>query len=426
MTRTVHLHVGSPKSGTTYLQRILDGNREALADAGVLVVGDAQVDRVQAALQLREDPRVAKLPPHRQRMWDELVARMRAWDGDRAILSYELLSAATPDQVARAMSDLAGLEVHVVITARDLARSVSSAWQERLKFGLTTPLEEWRPPAADVVRGEWGWRTLDPASVTERWGSGLPPERIHLVTVPRPGAGEAELWRRFAEACDLSGATVSLTPARTNESLGAAPAEMLRRLNTRLRPPLDTDRAQARWLRDVLAHRILVPQGGEPLAITEEQFAEAAARADAAIAALAERGVRVHGDLEELRATRPEGALPSEATDAAVLDVALDTVLELLLLLRERTVDAPDERPGGTKRLVQRAAQWVSRSSAGDRDEELPGRIAAIEAAIAEDRALHQRVAALQDVVTELLMTADLRDGGILYDAIRRYRTETL
>ena len=63
MTERVYLHVGTPKSGTTYLQRVLDHNRERLAAAGVLVVGDEHVDRVHAALVVREDPRVRTLPP---------------------------------------------------------------------------------------------------------------------------------------------------------------------------------------------------------------------------------------------------------------------------------------------------------------------------------------------------------------------------
>lgn len=426
MTRTLYLHVGSPKSGTTYLQRILDNNRDRLAEAGVLVVGREHVDRVQAALQVREDPRWQALPPRRRDMWGRLVTQIREWQGESAVLSYELFSAASAAQAKRALESLDGIEVHLVITSRDLARSVPSAWQERLKFGLTTSLEAWTPPAK---KGEWGWRTTDPAAVAARWGATLPPDHVHIVTVPRTRAVETALWDRFAEACGLGGLPLDLSMPRVNESLGAVEAELLRRVNGHLRPPLRGSRELAVWLRDTLAHGILAQQGNEPLGMTEEQYAEASARADAAIEAVSAAGYAVHGDLEDLRATRPAGRLPGEVSEAEVLDAALGTIVDLLLLVRERShrrrsssaAAAPSAR-GLARRVIQRAASpYVKR-----RDQRLQDRMAALELEVAQERELHQRVAALQDVVSELLLPADVRDREITGRALRKYRRGAL
>ncbi len=424
MTRTVYLHVGAPKSGTTYLQRVLDGNRERLGAAGTLVVGDSQGTRVQAALQVREDPRWEQLPADRRDMWGRLVGEIRAWKGASAILSYELFSAASAEQAARALGDLDGLEVHVVITARDLARSVPSAWQERLKFGLTTSLEEWKPPRADRPRSEWGWRTTDPSSVAERWGASLPADRVHVVTLPRSGADPAELWRRFAGACGIADVAVDLDVPRVNESLGAVGAELLRRVNETLGAPLDNSREKARWLRDTLAHGVIAQRRDEPLAMTDGQFEEAAERAARAIEALAASGHVVHGDLEDLRATRPEGRLPGDVTDAEVLDAALTALRDLLLLMRsgdaEREVAA--EGRGGARGLVRRLSSPAVRRA----DARLRARIEELEAQVDAGRALHQRVAMLQDVVTELLLPAQQRDGSVTGAALRQYRSESL
>lgn len=425
MTRTLYLHVGSPKSGTTYVQRILDANRRRLKDAGVLVVGRHHADRVQAALQIREDPRWSRLPEHRRDMWGQLVAEVAAWDGPTAILSYELFSAASAEQAERALADLAGIDVHVVVTARDLARSVPSAWQERLKFGLTTPLESWEPPPADARRSEWGWRTTDPAEVADRWGRTLPADHVHIVTVPRSPADPAELWRRFAEACGIGEVGVDLDLPRVNESLGATGAELLRRVNQHLRSPLDSSRERARWWRDTLAHQVIAQRDDEPLAITDAQYDEAAARAERAISALTDAGHLVHGDLDDLRATRPEGRLPGEVPDEDVLDAALQTIVDLVLLLREREgTGASDAAEGGS--LAKRVAQRVTTGYVRRQDDTLRRRIAALEAKIDEDRAIHQRVAMLQDVVTELLLPRDLRDGEVTLGALRRYRRESL
>ena len=432
MTRTVYLHVGSPKSGTTYLQRVLDGNRDRLAAAGVLVVGPDQGTRVQAALQVREDPRWKQLPANRQDQWGRLVKEIRGWSGDSAILSYELFSAASAEQAAKAIGDLAGIDVQIVITARDLARSVPSAWQERLKFGLTTPLEEWTPPKAEAPRSEWGWRTTDPTSVAERWGAGLPADHVHVVTVPRSPADPTELWRRFAAACGIADVRVDLDLPRVNESLGAVGAELLRRINTRLAAPLDNGREKARWLRDTLAHRVIAVRADEPLAMTDAQYAEAQARAEQAIATLATSGHVIHGDLDDLRATRPSGRLPGDVTDAEVLEAALDAVLDLLLVWRAdatagtsaaRAARADENAPGGR---LRRIAQRVTSPVVNRADEQLRRRIEELEAQVSESRALHQRVAMLQDVVTELLLPAETQDGAVTDAALRQYRSDSL
>src|SRR5690606_12765964 len=162
MTDRVYVHVGAPKSGTTYLQGVLETNRALLGAAGIRVVGERHLDLVHAGMVIREDPRLERLPATARSAWDRLVAEVRAWEGPVAIISYELLAGASAEQVERALADLTGHEVHVVITARDLAGAVPSAWQERLKFGLTTPLEDWSPrPESAGPRAEWGWRTLD-------------------------------------------------------------------------------------------------------------------------------------------------------------------------------------------------------------------------------------------------------------------------
>ena len=101
--KKVYLHVGSPKSGTTYLQSVLRGNIDRLADAGVLVAGKTHTELVHAGLVLREDPRAEKLLDDDQRKsWDRVVQQVAKWRGHAVIISYELLSAASAEQARRA------------------------------------------------------------------------------------------------------------------------------------------------------------------------------------------------------------------------------------------------------------------------------------------------------------------------------------
>ncbi|MGH3345499.1 MAG: hypothetical protein ACRDO4_00830, partial [Nocardioides sp.] len=347
MTERVYLHVGSPKSGTTYLQRVLRHNQERLAEQGVLVAGRAHVDLVHAGFVVRQDPRLAKLPGRASRAWARLIEQVREFPGHTAIISYELLSAARRRQASAAIAGLEGFEVHVVITCRDLGRAVPSAWQERLKFALSVPLEEWQPPPESKgPRAEWGWRTMDPASVARRWGAELPPEHVHIVTAPRRGAPPRELWDRFAEACSLQDVAVDLDVPVANESLGIAAAEVLRIVNQQDLGPIRGAREQSRWLRDTLAHRVLAPLDDEPMGITDAQLDEAERRAHDAVAAIRRSGWSVHGDLDDLAATRAEGArMPSEVPAEELLAVAVRAIVDLLLELREARRPAAGERP---------------------------------------------------------------------------------
>jgi hypothetical protein len=439
VTQRVYLHVGAPKSGTTYLQRVLEKNRTVLAEAGVLVVGERHLDRVHAAMAVRDDARLETLPDRAATAWQRLVKQIRHWRGDVAILSYELFAGASAEQAAAALADLDGLEVHVVITARDLARAVPSAWQERLKFALTTPLELWKPPPAKGgARKEWGWRTMDPAGVAARWGATLPPERVHVVTVPRePGDGQ-ELWRRFAAACGLDSGPLAdgIDPVveRANESLGLVAAELLRRVNEHVREPITGNREQALWLRDTLAHGILVDLGREPIGLTDEQFDEAGRRARKAVAAVRAAGYDVRGDLADLDATRPDARTPGQAEEAELLDAAVETIVRLLLLVRERTHERNQDRAGALReedgsRIAALGKGVVRRFTAPrveHRTEDLRARVAELEAQVAQSRALHLRVAELTDVVTELLLPPRADDGRVTGKALQAYRKESL
>lgn len=430
MTERVYLHVGSPKSGTTYLQRILRHNQESLTQQGVLVAGRTHVELVHAGFVVREDSRLANLPDRAAGAWDRLVEQVRGFAGHTAIISYELLAGAKRQQAAEAVASLTGLEVHVVVTTRDLGQAVSSAWQERLKFALDVPLEAWQPPPESRgPRAEWGWRTMDPASVAGRWGATLPPERVHIVTAPRRGAPRRELWDRFAEACSLQDVTVDLDIAPANESLGVKAAEVLRMVNEQDLGPIKGAREQSRWLRDTLAHTVLAPLDDEPMGITDTQLAEAEERARTAVAAIRESGWTVHGDLDDVAATRREGRMPGEVPPEELLDVAVRTIAGLLLELREaRTAGSADRATVEATPMSLRGS--VVLDVAGRRSRELldslSERLDVAEKDLQEGRRLQERVAALADVVNELLLPAAQQDTELLGRALHAYRKESL
>ncbi len=450
MTTRVYLHVGAPKSGTTYLQSVLKANPDALASHGVAVIGRSHLDLVHAAMVVREDPRLDALPARASGAWQRVLDDIADWAGATAIVSYELLAGATAEQATRALADLAEYDVHVVVTARDLARALPSAWQERLKFALTTPLEQWRPRPETDERSEWGWRTLDPSGVASRWGAGLPAERVHLVTMPRAG-GPDLLWQRFAEACGLADVAVDLPDEKANTSLGAGSAELLRRVNEQVADPVTGNREQSLWLRDTLAHRVLAPLDDEPIGLTDEQYAEAEQRFGACRAALAQSGYSVHGEVDDLAPGRRAARTPGQVEDSRLVEVAVRAIWELLLLVRAGDAARHEPRPGGQSsgqksgqssgqsisravaarpRAVARSARGlvgsVVRRAKGSSWWVLEQRVDALESELALSRQLQIRLAMLTDVVTELLLPLEDQDPARLEDAVKAYRKETL
>jgi hypothetical protein len=449
MTERVYLHVGAPKSGTTYLQRVLDANREALGAAGVLLVGERHLDRIHAAMAVRDDPRLEDLPASARAAWTRLVGQIADWRGPAAVLSYELFAVASAEQAARALADLDGYDVHVVITARDLGRAVVSAWQERLKFGLTAPLEEWRPKPESEPGSEWGWRTLDPAGVAERWGATLSADHVHVVTAPRPGAGPRELWDRFAEACSLDSAPLDSVPLgsappggvrldpvipRVNESMGLVQAELLRRTNVRLRREISGSRSRSVWIRDLLAQEVLAPLGHERIGVPEDQVAEASEVFERARRRIQDAGYAVHGDLADLEPLASDDRLPAEVTDAELTEAATACICALVVTMRDRAEGVRRQGrdpgsaplPGGGRERVRNLAARALGPYDNAHVRRLTKRVEELERQVQEARRLHLRVATLQDVVRELLLDPQARDSGVTWEALRDYRQESL
>lgn len=432
MTQVVYLHVGGPKSGTTFIQQILEHNADTLAKAGVLVVGP-RLELIHAAMAVRGDPRLGDLPAAARDAWDRVAAHVREWQGRSAIVSYELFANASLEQARAALARLEGIEVHVVVSARDLGKAIASSWQEQLKFGVTKPLEAWSPPQESAVASEWGWRTMQPANVAARWGADLPAERVHVVTVPARAAGADELWHRFASATGLDEVEdLDLGVERANESLGLVEAELLRRVNAGLDGRIRGGRQRSLWQRDLLAHTILAPIGSEPIGLTEAHAREAADQAAAAIAAITAAGYRVHGDLADLRPSPVEARLPGEVSDAEIAGSAVLALADLLVWSRDSgSAPAPSggRRPSalaGAKGAVRGSLARLSTPVRDRRVVHLQERIAELEAQVEASRALHLRVATLTDVVAELLLPAAQRDEDLTTKALRTYRDGSL
>src|SRR6478672_8375795 len=171
MARRVYLHVGVPKSGTTYLQSTMWQNRVALERQGFLYPGSARMDHYHASVDVRRKTTAA---PPADSTWARLVDQLASWDGD-GLISHEFFCMATAAQARRAVAALAPAEVDVVVTARDYVRQFPAVWQEALKMGSPLGLDDFMDKAMSRdLEGAWSWNSQDLPGIVHRWSQAVP------------------------------------------------------------------------------------------------------------------------------------------------------------------------------------------------------------------------------------------------------------
>lgn len=293
MAERLLLHIGTQKSGTTYLQRVLARLSGDLKKQGVLyptrLHGRREVYNHEAAayglLGRASFPWVPEAKAQAQQgSWEGLVRKVREWDGT-AIVSGEALSVITADSARRLVTSLGVANTHIVITARDLGRVLPSSWQQHIRNGRSTSFASYLSQQAER-RGDgdarararrWDadpdqtfWRAYAIGTLVERWA---PLARtVSVVTVPRRGADPDELWHRFRRSLDLGTLLPESPPAIDDvaANVGLTEPEVLvlaalnRQVNADKADSTDMRSLRGRLVREAFVTR---PDRGSPVRI---------------------------------------------------------------------------------------------------------------------------------------------------------------
>ncbi len=330
MPPRVFLHVGSPKTGTTFLQNVLWAQRQLAQQQGLLLPLRGFHDHFHATLDVREligTPRYRDIEPGK---WDALVEQAEGWEGT-VLASHELFAGATYAQAEKAVGAFApGTEVHVVVTARDLSRQLPAEWQEHIKHRYTRDFADFLAEIEhDPAHETWFWKVQDVPDVLDRWGHLLPRDRVHVVTIPPAGADPTVLWGRFATLLGLDPESFDLEESRSNTSLGAEQAELLRRFNLSLGDRLPMGGGYPPAVKEVLAHRVLSARQGTPLRLGGADLTWAVRRSAAMVEQLRTMQVDVVGDLDDLvpRAEEASGEPSGTASEQAVAAETMEALI---------------------------------------------------------------------------------------------------
>jgi hypothetical protein len=296
--------------------------------------------------------------------------------GGTTVFSHELLSNVSREAVGPAHAHLDGADVHVVVTARDLVRQLPAEWQEGVKHGRGLRFDQFLDRVLDPDRthshAQKFWRHQDLAELLDRWGGDLPPDHVHVVTCPPPGAPRDLLWRRFASVAQIDPESVEFPAVGANTSLGVTAVDVLRRVNRKLRQG-DTPPHLRRTVKQVLVNEALRADDSDRAATPVALLPQLQAITDEWRKRIDEAGYDVVGDLDDLTPLPPTGGVPADhrVTPRASRDVAVEAIAVLtkeVAALRAEVRELRDPRPAtgdlpAPQRVVQALRSRLRRRS---------------------------------------------------------------
>lgn len=355
------VHIGFPKTGTTFLQGALSKARSELVENGVVYPGNERYHKaagvyISGAAVRRGDPPVSEAD------WTRLVRQTQAAGDKRVIISSEWLCETPIDAVRRVVSDLGGDQVRIVATLRPLVKIMPSSWQQYLQNGARLQYQRWlrgmllKAPYDRPTPSFWQRHRHD--LLVARWAEVVGPDRVTVIIVdPRD---HSLLLRQFESLLALpEGTLVPEPPERDNRSLTWPEAEMLRLVNNSTRALEWPDSLYRATVGRGVLRRLaeLRPElDSMPKLEMPNWAAERATEIGAEIAQnIAGLGVHVVGDLESLG--RLPADVPGSSQPAAMVPASI--AAEAIIAAIVSGVEAGHREGRATAKVVRAAPSRI-------------------------------------------------------------------
>ncbi len=345
MAERLIVHIGPRKTGTTYLQRVLQQLAPALKEQGVLYPTDYRgqddynhVGAVSDLTHNEESKETNRWTGKDGSGWSGLASAIAGWDGT-AIISAEMIGGLRPAAAQRMLDGLSAPTIDVVITMRDLGRILPSSWQQHVRNTHTQSYRGYLdrrasergdlPPAQmqaewDSERHQTFWRSYAYGALVRRWQGLVGADHVSVVTLPPSGAPSHLLWDRFRAALAvpaLPEVAPKLPAFIANIGSTRAEAVFLHALNVEAKRRGWNRKTANELQQHLLSSGFLErPDRGGPLLLPRSYLATVRGWVGADIDDMATTGVVVHGDVEDLRvldSSTSHGRVPSDEIASA-------------------------------------------------------------------------------------------------------------
>jgi hypothetical protein len=324
VNRPLYAHVGCGKTGTSSLQA---GLWQSVADIEAAGLGVPFVGR-KAHRRAFLDPFGWRVAKGFVRRWDEAAlqrsaTRLGKAAGERVLISNEDLVELDPAAIERLleMAEVAGLDLHLVITVRDWAQQIPSEYQQFLRHGMAETFPDFIRLVRDR-KGRWGehfWRRQDPVDILTRWKA-VEPSRTTMVVVPSYSVDPDGLFRLMGEALGLDHRLIKRPKNPVNTSHGVVEAEVYRRVNAALPEAFaDYSGAYRRLIRKPFSAGVLPRQASARIVLPDTELGWVEARAHEVVAEVRAHGCQVLGEVDGLlpSASRAAPYVPVDEADVA-------------------------------------------------------------------------------------------------------------
>lgn len=334
-------HVGMHKTGTTAIQSVLSALRDELPPEGVTYPGEHEAHHMEARSLTRATLgwRTSPVPAPDLSVWSRFAGGIRATRG-RVVFSSEFFSSASEEQIRQLDTDLDG-RTQILLGVRNLGPVAVSSWQQTLKQGRVSSLEQWLKDnfvraSGDELDPKFFWAKFDPAAAVQRYADAVGGDRVTVVVMHE---GDRRLLpTTFERLLDLPAGRLAEQPApRSNRGLSSIEAEAVRRVNAAVSGRLTWDEynrlVRAGAIRRLVEQRSPQPDETKPEVpgwLTDQLTREGTRVADT----IQSTGVRVVGDLDDLRRAPTSPSTANGVADLSELDapaVPIDILVEAVV-----------------------------------------------------------------------------------------------
>lgn len=345
------LHIGVNKTGTSALQGAMALARPRLLDQGVCYPGrdPNHLNVIKSMLQKRRGwENGGKVPP--PTLWQSVASELRSAAVRRAMISAEYICGLKNPAARRVVDELGADRLRVVVTLRPLEQLLPSQWQQGVKGRWTEPYAQWMDAVCEgpkqVTRStERFWWRNDHAALLRRWTRLVGPDRVLAVVVDT--SNRNMIFETFDDLLGVTRGTIAADPGvRTNRSLSAEEAELLRMFNEGLPSDIDYAFHQHVVRRNGIERIVEGRRPGDlenPLRVPRhvaERMREIGAQH---VTAIRDLGIPVVGSLDGLVPTTPLDDGPVDAPRSVPVEVAA-IMLQGIVAASAEMVAARDAR----------------------------------------------------------------------------------